>query len=144
MFRGKHLWGLQAYNYIKTRFQQRCFTVNIAKFLRTAFSIENLLTRLTWTYVTIRQRTITFKIRENLVINLGFGNKGENNLLRRDIWFFSCFLESRFYANLYLPAFIFLKNCWSYNLFHATGFFVCPWKRQKKNKQKMKGHVEVY
>ena len=44
---GKHLcWslflGLKACNFIKKRLQHRCFPVNIAKFLRTAFSIEHL------------------------------------------------------------------------------------------------------
>ena len=29
--------ALQAYNFIKERLQHRCFPVNIAKFLRTAF-----------------------------------------------------------------------------------------------------------
>ena len=34
--------GLQACNFIKKRLQQRCFPVNIAKFLRTASFIEHL------------------------------------------------------------------------------------------------------
>ena len=47
IFTGKHLWqslflikfkDLQACNSIKKRLQHRCFPVNIAKFLRTAFS----------------------------------------------------------------------------------------------------------
>ena len=46
IFTGKHLcWGylfnkvvgLQAYNFIKMRHQHRCFPVNTAKFLGTAF-----------------------------------------------------------------------------------------------------------
>ena len=35
--------ALKAYNFIKKRLQQRCFPVNIAKFLWTAFFIEHLL-----------------------------------------------------------------------------------------------------
>ena len=31
---------LQVYNFIKKRFQHRCFPVNIAKFLRTVFFIR--------------------------------------------------------------------------------------------------------
>ena len=34
--------GLKSCNFIKKRFQERCFPVNIAKFLRTAFFIEHL------------------------------------------------------------------------------------------------------
>ena len=34
--------GLKAYNFIKKRLQHRCFPVNIAKLLRTAFFIEQL------------------------------------------------------------------------------------------------------
>ena len=33
---------LQANNFIKKRLQHRCFPVNVAKFLRTAFFIEHL------------------------------------------------------------------------------------------------------
>ena len=33
---------LKACNFIRQRLQQRCFPVNIAKFLRTAFSTEHL------------------------------------------------------------------------------------------------------
>ena len=39
VFTGKHL---QASNFIKKRFQNMCFPVNIAKFLRTASFIEHL------------------------------------------------------------------------------------------------------
>ena len=47
VFTWKHLcWSLfgdfQAYKFIKKRLQHRCFPVNIAKFLRTAFFIEHL------------------------------------------------------------------------------------------------------
>ena len=35
-------WGLHACNFIKKRLQQRCFPVNIAKILRTAFFKEHL------------------------------------------------------------------------------------------------------
>ena len=50
VFTGKHLcWRLfliklqafQTYNFIKMRLQHRCFPVNIAQFLRTAFFLEN-------------------------------------------------------------------------------------------------------
>ena len=34
--------GIQAYNSIKKKLQHRCFPVNIAKFLRTAFFTEQL------------------------------------------------------------------------------------------------------
>ena len=34
--------GLQAFNFINTKLQHRCFAVNIAKFLRTTFFIEHL------------------------------------------------------------------------------------------------------
>ena len=34
--------GLQTNNFIKMWLQQRCFPVNVANFLRTAFSIEHL------------------------------------------------------------------------------------------------------
>ena len=34
--------GLQVYNFTKKRLKHRCFPVNIAKFLRTAFFIEHL------------------------------------------------------------------------------------------------------
>ena len=34
--------GLKTGNFIKKRLQHRCFPVNIAKFLRTAFFIEHL------------------------------------------------------------------------------------------------------
>ena len=38
----KKVTGLEARKSIKRRLQYRCFPVNIAKFLRTAFSIEHL------------------------------------------------------------------------------------------------------
>ena len=38
----KKVAGLEARESIKRRLQHRCFPVNIAKFLRTAFSIEQL------------------------------------------------------------------------------------------------------
>ena len=38
----KKVAGLEARKYIKRRLQDRCFPVNIAKFLRTAFYIEQL------------------------------------------------------------------------------------------------------
>ena len=34
--------GFQAYNFIKKRLQQKCFLLNIAKFLKTVFLIEHL------------------------------------------------------------------------------------------------------
>ena len=34
--------GLQTCNFIKKRLQRRCFSVNIVKFLRTAFFVEQL------------------------------------------------------------------------------------------------------
>ena len=43
--------GLQACNIIKKRLQHRCFPVNIAKFLRTAFSTEQLR----WLLVEVRK-----------------------------------------------------------------------------------------
>ena len=39
----KKVAGLEARESIKRRLQHRCFPVNIAKFLRTAFSIEQLV-----------------------------------------------------------------------------------------------------
>ena len=43
IFTGKQLcWSLNAFNFIKKRFQHWCFPVNIAKFLRTALFIKQL------------------------------------------------------------------------------------------------------
>ena len=43
IFTGKQLcWSLKACNFIKKRFQQRCFLMNIAKILWTALFIEQL------------------------------------------------------------------------------------------------------
>ena len=41
--------GLQAYNSIKKRLQHRCFPVNIAKYLRTAFDRAPLVATSTYT-----------------------------------------------------------------------------------------------
>ena len=39
----KKVAGFEAHKSIKRRLQRKCFRVNIAKFLRTAFSLEQLL-----------------------------------------------------------------------------------------------------
>ena len=55
-------WGLQACNFIKKRLQQRCFPVNIAKILRTAFFKEHLgrlLLRLTLSW----RRPLSYRIK---------------------------------------------------------------------------------
>ena len=61
----KKVVGLEACKYIKRKLQHRCFPVNIAKFLRTAFSIEHLW----WLLLELRHflvcDTYNFKIYED-------------------------------------------------------------------------------
>ena len=60
----KKVTGLKARNSIKRRLQQRCFPVNIAKFLGTVFSIEHFW----WLLLELRHflvcDTCNFKIYE--------------------------------------------------------------------------------
>ena len=91
IFIGKHqslfrkFAGLEARKSIKRRLQHRCFPVNIAKFLRTAFSIEQLWWLLLelrhffslW-YITLKFMKIVWH-KHNLMISflVGSGHTGK-------------------------------------------------------------------
>ena len=116
----KKVAGPEARKYIKSRLQDRCFPVNIAKFLRTAFYIEQLWWLLLelrhffslW-YITLKLMRIVWH-RHNLMISLSVDSAtlvsihvrttwGTLNVIASLIWFL--FLKKRFPFSHMLPIF---------------------------------------